>query len=134
MKFSFKKFTDEGLAFIDRVSARTSWKEDLSRGLKMLFTGGTALADRSFSEIEIIRLRRQLEQVDEKLSLAYRTLGKKSMDHWNHRQELDEKEKNRILGQIDTLIQEKGKIMEQIMAAKNTPPPDVSSPSKPVSE
>lgn len=129
MKFSFKEFTNEGLALIERLTARTNWKEDLTRGLQMVFSGGVFLADRSFSEFETIRLRRQLEQVEEKLSFAYRTLGKKSMDHWNRRQNLDEKEKNKIFQQIDTLLQEQEKLMEQIAAAKNTPSPDISKPS-----
>jgi len=134
MTFSFKKFTNEGLALVERLTARTTWKEDLSRGLRVLFTGGVFLADRSFSEIETIRLRRQLEQVEEKLSLAYRTLGKKSMDHWNHQQALDEKEKNKLFLQIDSLLQAQEKLMEQIAAAKNSPPPDLPNPSESVSD
>lgn len=134
MKFSFKKFTNEGLALIERATARTSWKEDLSRGVRVLFTGGALLADRSFSEIETIRLRRQLEQVDEKLSLAYRMLGKKSMDHWNHQKALEEKEKNKIFRQIDTLLQEQEKLTEQIAAAKNTPPASFSKDSESISD
>jgi len=134
MKFSFKTLTTEGLALIERLTARTSWKEDLSRGLRMLFTGGVFLADRSFSEIETIRFRRQLEQIKEKISLAYGKLGKKSMDHWNHRQNLDEKEKNKIFQNIDDLIQEQEKLREQIAAAKNTPPSGSSNPSKSLSD
>lgn len=133
MKLSFKMFTNEGMALIERLTAHTSWQDDISRGLRALFTGGVFLVDRSFSEFETIRLRRQLEQVEEKLSLAYRTLGKKSMDHWNHRQDLDEKEKNKIFQQIDTLLQDQEKLMEQITAAKNTPSP-VSKSSESVSE
>lgn len=134
MKFSFKKLTDEGLALIDRVTARTTWKEDLSRGLHMLFTGGAFLADRSFSEIDSIRLRRQLEQVEEKLSFVYQNLGKKSVDHWNQHKNLEEKEKDLIFQQIDTLLQEQEKLMEQIAATKNTPPPNFSNPPETLSK
>jgi len=130
MKFSFKTLTNEGLALIERLTARTSWKEDLSRGLRMLFTGGVFLADRSFSEIESIRLRRQREHIEEKLALAYRMLGKKSMDHWNQRQHLEEKEKNKIFQHIDDLLQEEEKVTEQIAAVKNTPPADLSNSSE----
>ncbi|VAX32418.1 hypothetical protein MNBD_NITROSPIRAE01-317 [hydrothermal vent metagenome] len=134
MKFSFKTLTNKGLALFERLTARTSWKEDLSRGLRTLFTGGVFLADRSFSEIEIVRLRRQREQIEEKLVLAYHMLGKKSMDHWKHRQNLEEKEKNKIFQQIDDLLHEQEKFKEQIAAAKNTPPPDFSNPSETSSE
>ncbi len=134
MKFSFSTFTNKGLALIERLTARTTWKDDLSRGFHMIFTGGVFLADRSFSELETIRLRRQLEQIEEKLSLVYLRLGKKSMDHWNHRQNLDEKEKNKIFQKIDSLLQEQEKLTAQIAATKNTPPSDFSKPPESLSD
>lgn len=117
MTFSFMKEWQE---MFERIVSRTTWKDDLSRGFETLETGGGFAADRFFSEVEMIRFRRQLEQVHEKLSLVYRALGKKSMEHWNHQQELDEKEKNKAILQIDVLIAEKEKIIEQMTAWKKT--------------
>lgn len=127
MTFSFMKEWQE---MFERIVSRTTWKEDLLRGLETLGTGGGLTVDRSFSEVEMIRFRRQLEQVDEKISLVYRALGKKSMEHWNHQQELDGKEKSKAIFQIDVLTAEKEKILEQMTTWKKTSScSDVSSPS-----
>ncbi len=134
MPFSYEKYTSKFHDTLERITARTSWKEDLGQGLTTLLNGGIFFADRSFSEIETIRLRHQLEQVEEKLFRAYQSLGKKCMDHWNHHQELDEKEKNRIFQQIAVILKEKEKLMDQLTAEKNPPAPLVPSPPQSVPE
>ncbi len=134
MKFSFKNFSSKCQTLTTRVLSQTTWKEDLSCGIKALFLEGSSVADRSFSELELIRLRYQLQQLEEKLGDAYQVLGKKSMEHWEHQQDLDEKEKTRLFRQIDLLEKEKDRITEQMEAEKNPSKQDIATPSQPVSE
>ncbi len=134
MSFSLKKITQAYREVFDRITAKTTWKEDLGRGIETLLNGGALLADRSFVEIETIRLRREMDQVEEKLFQAYQSLGKRCMDHWQHDQELDEKGKNKAFQQITALFLEKEKLKDQLAAAKNPPAPDIPPSSESVPE
>ncbi len=134
MKFSIKKLTSEWQSVFDQVSTRTSWIDDLTRGVNAIITGGAFIVDRSFSEGELIRLRYQLDKVEEKLSLAYQALGKKSIDHWHHHQELDDKEKKKLFFKIETILAEKERLLEQMIAAKSPSSSETSPLSQSVSE
>lgn len=129
MSLSIKGFGRRWLQFVERLVSRTTWKEDLIRGLELLKTGGESTVDRSFAEVELIRLRRHLAQVDDKLTLAFQALGKKCMDHWTNQQVLDEKEKSRAFSTIETLKREREQVLDQIAAMKTPTQHEVSSPS-----
>jgi len=116
MAFSIKKIGLDGAARVQGFVAKTNWIEDLKRGLSVLQSGGFALVDRSFSEVELYKLRGSLERCDEKLDQCFQALGKKSMTHWKNQQDLDEKEKEKLFTQIDTLKTEKEKLHEMIAA------------------
>ncbi len=118
MGFSIISFGKGGLELIDRLMSRKTWRDDLSRGLDALKTGGASLADRSIAEIELRQLRGHLHQIEEKLSSAYLALGKKSMDHWAGQQVLNQKGKDRAIRTLETLEKEKEKLIEQIAAHK----------------
>lgn len=120
MKLSLKDDSKEWFQFIRRAVSRTTWKEDLLRGLKILQTGGVLIADRSFAETELFRLRRRIDQADEKLAQAFQSLGKRSMDHWESQQVLDEKEKIRAFKQIDALKKERQEIFEKMEMLKSS--------------
>lgn len=139
MTFSFKKFGLEGAALFQGLVSKNKWTEDLKRGLDVLQSGGLAVVDRSFSEVELYKLRRDLEQCDEKLDECFQTLGKKSMAHWKNQQELDHKEKEKLFTQIERLKMEKEQILAEISAQKipiddTVPEPAPSNIQKETSE
>jgi len=121
MKPSFKEDSKQWLQSIRNAISRTHWKEDFIRGLKAFQNAGAFIGDRSFSETELFRLRRQVEQMDEKIEQAFQSLGKRSMEHWESQQVLDEKEQLRAFKQIDALTQERQEILEKIDALKASP-------------
>jgi len=129
MRFSIISFGKGWLQVIDRLASRTTWRDDLRRGIVVLTTGGASIADRGLAEMELRQLRGRLQQVEEKLTQAYQGLGKKSMDHWAGQQILDPKEQNRALHGIDALEKEKGKLIGQIAAHKT--PTKGNPPSQP---
>jgi len=104
-----------------RLIARTSWREDAIRGLKTLQSSGTSIVDRSFGEVNLFRLRSQLEKIDQQLFEAYRLLGKKCVDHWTKGRPLKEIERKRECRRIDLLAEEKKKILSQMSELKETP-------------
>lgn len=136
MSFSIKKFGSDGAAVLQRLFSKTTWTEDLKRGLTVLQSGGTAVVDRSFAEIELHKLRRRLEDCEEKMDQCFQMLGQKSMAHWKNKQEWDEKEKEGLFAQIETLEAEKEKLLAT-MTALITPldadPPDTTDTTDPVS-
>ena len=134
MKFSLKKFSSEWQSVFDQVSTRTSWIDDLRRGVNAVLTGSAFIVDRTYSEGELIRLRYQLDKVEEKLSQAYQALGKKGMAHWHHHQELDEKEKKKLLSKVETICVEKERLLEQMTATKTLSSSEPPPPSTSVSE
>ncbi|MFQ5588317.1 MAG: hypothetical protein ACE5F7_05710 [Nitrospiria bacterium] len=134
MPLSFNQLKSEFQTVFDRITAQTTWKEDLGRGVKTLLSGGTFFVDQSLSEIETLRLRRQLEEVEKRLFLAYQSLGKRCMDHWVRQQTLDEKERVKACEQITAILAEKEKLLDQITAAKNPVTPEAASPSESVPE
>lgn len=123
MVFSIKKFGLDGAALVQGLVSKTNWTEDLKRGLIVLQSGGAAVVDRSFSELELYKLRRSLEQCEEKLDQCFQMLGQKSMAHWKNQQELGEKEKESLFAQIETLKAEKEQLLTSITALL-TPPDD----------
>lgn len=111
-----------------RIVSQTTWKEDIQRAFACLKAEGTAAADRSFAQLELMKLRRRLDEIDEKLALAFQSLGKKSLDHWTHQQRLDAKEKNKAFVTIDTLKKEREKVTEMITALKTQAEHESSAP------
>ncbi len=128
MVFSIKKFGLDGAALVQGLVSKTNWTEDLKRGLSVLQSGGLAVVDRSFSEVELYKLRGQLDQCEKNLDECFQTLGKKSMAHWKNQQELDDKEKEKIFAQIERFKTEKEQILASIAAQKT---PIDSSPPEP---
>jgi len=123
MMSSLKADSKAWLQRTRELISRARWKEDLLRGIKLLQTGGAFLADRSFAEGNLFRLRRELEQVDEKLARAFQSLGKRSMEHWESQQVLDEKERLRAFKEIELLQKERSALLEKIEALKQMPFP-----------
>ncbi len=135
MPFSIKKFGLDGATLVQGLFSKNKWTEDLKRGLVVLQSGGVAVVDRSFAEVELHKLRGHLEVCEEKLDQCFQMLGQKSMAHWKNQQKLDEKEKASLFAQIETLKAEKEKL-RAAMTALLTPvdehsPPDTSPPESP---
>jgi hypothetical protein len=100
---------------LDYAALSKQWKEDLVRGWNILEWGGASMADLSFREVELLRLRYRLEKVNERLFQAYQTLGKKVMDYWAEAHpSLTEEERKREFRRIDLLLEEQKKILDQI--------------------
>ncbi len=132
MAFSIKKIGLDGAAFVQGLVSKTSWIEDLKRGLSVLQSGSLAVVDRSFSEVELHKLRGRLDQCEQKLDQCFQALGKKSMAHWKNQQELDGKEKERLFAQIEHLKTEKEKLLETMIALKSPiDPTPTASPDAP---
>ncbi|MFQ5780028.1 MAG: hypothetical protein ACE5HN_04485 [Nitrospiria bacterium] len=124
---SVKDVITEWLRLGRRVIARTSWRKDAIRGLKTLQSGGTSIVDRSFGEVDLFRLRSQLEKIDQDLFAAYQLLGKKCVDHWTKGRRLMEVERKRERRRIDLLAEEKKRILGQMLELKEAP--DNEAPS-----
>lgn len=90
------------------------WKEDVSHGWSKLQSAGSSVADRSFKEVELLRLRYRLERVDQKLFQAYQSLGKKVTDHWAAVYILTDDERKREFRRIHLLLDEQKKLTDQI--------------------
>lgn len=92
------------------------WKEDMIRGWQTVQSGSASAVDRSFSELELIRLRYRLERVNKKLFEAYQNLGKKVVDHWSEKGKLTEEERNREFRRIGYLLEEQKILLDEIKA------------------
>lgn len=90
------------------------WKGDLGRGWDVIQERGTFLADRSFSQIELLQVNYRLERINQKLFQAYRILGKKVADHWTTVHPMTEEERKRDCRRIHLLLEERQKALEQI--------------------
>lgn len=99
------------------------WKTDAARGWEKLQATGASAADRSFKEIELVRLRYRSERIGVKLFETYQALGKKVADHWAGIHLLVEDEKKRDMRRIRLLLEEQKKTAEQIRELEEPIPP-----------
>jgi len=90
------------------------WKRDAVQGWNHLQSAGASIVDRSFKEVESLRLRYRLERINQKLFFSYRSFGKKVIDHWSLAYPLTEDEKKRELRRIHLLLEEQKKMTDQI--------------------
>lgn len=90
------------------------WKRDAVHGWNRLQSASASVVDRSFKEVESLRLRYRLERINQKLFLAYRSFGKKVADHWSLAYPLTEDERKRELRRIHLLLEEQKIITDQI--------------------
>ena len=118
---SVKETIKEWLSLGKRLLSRTSWKDDASRGMKRLQTAGTSVVDRSFEEVELVRLRYRIQKIDQELFEAYQLLGKKCVDHWTKGRNFIEVERKRECRGINHLDEEKEKILSQMQELKKSP-------------
>ena len=112
MSLSWRVLLKEWLKFEKKTKR---WSEEAAQGWNTVQAGTASLTDRSFKEVESIRLHYRLERVNRKLMQAYRSLGKKVSDHWaadGH--PLTEEEKKREFRRIHLLLDEQKKVMDQI--------------------
>lgn len=103
------------------ISRFRRFKNDLRTGWALV-RGGTAEAvDRSLEEIELLRLKFQLYQVEDQMKDLYRAAGERAYQLMERGAEtvLQDKEIARLFDQVDHLKQEEARIrfdMEQIKA------------------
>ena len=90
------------------------WKEDMIRGLQAVQSRSAATVDRSFAEVELIRLRYRLERVNRKLFEAHQNLGKRIVDHWSGKVKLTEEERNREFRRIGLLLEEQKSLLDEM--------------------
>lgn len=90
------------------------WKQDAIRGWSKLQASGSTMTDRSFREVELVRLRYRLERIGEKLARAYQSFGKKVVDHWASVYVLTEDERKRDFRRIHLLLDEQRKLTDEI--------------------
>ena len=90
------------------------WKEDLVRGWREIQSAAAPLADRSFAEIEALRLRRRLDRIDRRLFEAYQALGRRVSESWAGENLLAEEERKRESRRIDLLSEERKRIVDQM--------------------
>jgi|GEM_PF-4108321 len=90
------------------------WKEDMIRGWEAVRSGSASAVDRSFSEVESIRLRYRLERVNKKLFEAYQALGKRVVDHWSGKGRLTEEERSREFRRIGFLLEEQKSLLDEL--------------------
>ncbi len=129
--FSVKEAFGEWLKEGKRLISRKSWKEDASRGVKRLQTAGASVVERSFEEVELVRLRYRLEKIDQELFEAYQVFGKKCIDHWTKGRHLTEVERKRECRRIEKMDDEKKKILGQIRELKESPDEGISENNVP---
>jgi len=89
------------------------WKQDAVHGWNAVQSAGSSIADRSFKEGESLRLRYRLARVNERLFQAYRTFGKKVLDHWSLVYVLTEDERKREFRRIRLLLEEQKNLLDQ---------------------
>jgi hypothetical protein len=94
------------------------WKRDAIQGWDLIESAGSSVADRSFKEVESLRLRYRLEKVNQKLFQVYQSFGKKVVDHWASVYLLTEEERKREVRRIHLLLEEQKKITDQIHELK----------------
>lgn len=114
-----------------RLISRKSWKQDAARGVKRLQTVGTSVVERSFEEVELVRLRYRLEKIDQELFEAYQVLGKKCIDHWTKGRNFIEVERKRECRRIHQVDEEKKKILNQMQELKESPNEETSKSDTP---
>jgi len=129
---SVKETMDDLLKLGRRLLFRKSWKKDAALGIKRLQTAGTSVVERSFEEVELVRLRYQLEKKDQELFEAYQILGKKCVDHWTKGRHFIEVERKLECRQIHQVYDDKKKILSQIDELKESSNEDAaeSDPTK----
>jgi hypothetical protein len=93
-------------------------KRDAIQGWSLIESAGSSVADRSFKEVESLRLRYRLERINQKLFQVYQSFGKKVMDHWASVYPLTEEERKREVRRIHLLLEEQKKITDQIHELK----------------
>lgn len=86
------------------------------RGWQSVQSGSASAADRSFAEIELMRLRYRLERVNRKLFEAYQNLGTRVVDHWSRKGILTEEERNREFRRIGFLLEEQKSLLDEMRA------------------
>jgi hypothetical protein len=90
------------------------WRRDAVQGWSMIESAGSSVADRSFKEVEFLRLRYRLERINQKLFQAYQSFGKKVVDHWASVYILTEEERKREFRRIHLLLEEQKKLADQL--------------------
>jgi len=94
------------------------------RGWETVQSRSTAAVDRSFAEVELIRLRYRLEKINRKLFEAHQNLGKRVHDHWAGKGALSEEERKREFRRIGVLLEEKKLLLDQMKELDQPPHPD----------
>lgn len=91
------------------------WKEDLIRGWREIQSAAAPLADRSFAEVEALRLRYRLERADRKLFEACQAFGRRISESWaGEGMLLTEEERKVESRRIGLLLDEKKRLMDQM--------------------
>lgn len=90
------------------------WKQDVIQGWSQLQSAGSSVANRSFKEVESLRLRYRLERVNQRLFQAYQSLGKKVVDHWASVYILTDDGRKREIRRIHLLLDEQKKLTDQM--------------------
>ncbi|HIE65094.1 MAG: hypothetical protein ABGX83_10880 [Nitrospira sp.] len=123
--FSVNEALNAWLKLGRRLLSRKSWKKDVARGMKRLQTAGTSVVERSFEEVELVRLRYRLEKIDQELFEAYHLLGKKCLDHWMKGRSFIEVERKRECRRIHQIDEDKKKILNQMRELKESSNEDI---------
>ena len=100
------------------------WKEDMIRGWQTVQSRSASAVDRSFSEVELIRLRYRLERVNRRLFEAHQSLGKRIVDRWSGKGGLTEEERTREFRRIGFLLEEQKTLLAEIREIDQAPHPD----------
>lgn len=99
------------------------WKEDMIRGWQTAQTRSASAVDRSFAEVELIRIRYRLEKINRKIVEEYQNLGKRVHDHWSGKGNLSEEERTREFRRIGLLLEEQKILLDQMKEFDQSPHP-----------
>lgn len=94
------------------------------RGWQAVQSRSASAVDRSFAEIELIRIRFRLEKINRKLREAHQNLGKRVHDHWSGKGNLTEEERKREFRRIGLLLEEQKILFEQMKEMDQSSGPD----------
>lgn len=100
------------------------WKEDIIRGWHAVQSRSASAVDRSFAEVELIRIRFRLEKTKKKLFEAHQSLGKRVHDHWSEKGNLTEEERKREFRKIGLLLEEQKILLDQMKEIDHAAHPD----------
>lgn len=90
------------------------WKEDMIRGWQTVQARSESAVDRSFAEVELIRVRYRLEKINRRIFEANQNLGQRVHEHWSGKGSLTEEERKREFRRIGLLLEEKKILLDQM--------------------